>query len=48
MFGLGVGGCIADSFDTHVCQGEIKVVEARGLIDNVSRASSHTGLRTGT
>ena len=28
MFRFGVGGCIADSLDTHVCQGGVEVVEA--------------------
>ena len=28
-FGFGVGGFILDSFNAHVCQGEIEIVEAR-------------------
>ena len=28
-FGFGIGGFISDSFNAHVCQGEIEIVEAR-------------------
>ena len=27
-FGFGVGGFITDSFDAHICQGGIEIVEA--------------------
>ena len=27
-FGFGIGGCIANSFDAHICQGGVEVEEA--------------------
>ena len=48
MFRFGVGGCIADSFDTHICHGWGRGRRGWGLINNFSQACLHIGLGTGT